>query len=229
MPPYPKRLILVRHGETDWNLKRIPQGHVDIPLNDTGRKQAHAVAMRLRDWDIDAIYSSDLARAAETAKILGIAVGLPVEFSAAWREFDLGDWCGLTRIEIEERFPHELEALARGEDVARGGGETMAAVQARAFAEYQRLESLHQGETILVVSHGGTLKALICRLIGLDLQNMGRLSTGGNTGVSIVQFERGPGQDWRFGDFGANRVVNGGNNAFIIHGVRQHPIGKLTT
>jgi broad specificity phosphatase PhoE len=202
MPAYPKRLLLVRHGETDWNRKQIPQGHVDIPLNSTGQKQAHALALRLQDWEIDALYSSDLARAAQTATILSTALALPVQVSAAWREIDLGAWCGLTRAEVKRRFPHELEALARGEDIARGGGENMAAVQARAAAEYQRLEQRHVGESVLIVSHGGTLKALICHLIGLKLQYASRLSTGGNTGLSIIQFDRGWPQLTLLNDFG---------------------------
>ena len=67
-----KSLILVRHGETDWNRRKIRQGHVDIPLNENGRRQSRALADRLRSWKVDAIYSSDLSRAAETARILGI-------------------------------------------------------------------------------------------------------------------------------------------------------------
>lgn len=202
MPNYPKRLILVRHGETDWNRKHIPQGHVDIPLNKTGQKQAHALALRLQNWDIDAVYSSDLSRAAETASILGTTLALQVQFSAAWREIDLGAWCGLSRPEIERRFPQELAALARGEDIPRGGGETMADLQARVVAEYQRVEPLHAGESVLLVSHGGSLKALICHLIGLDLKYASRLSTGGNTGISIIQFDRGWPQLISLNDFG---------------------------
>lgn len=76
MSSYPARLLLVRHGETDWNQAKIPQGHADISLNSKGREQARALALRLRGWDIDCIYSSDLARASETAAILGNAVGL---------------------------------------------------------------------------------------------------------------------------------------------------------
>ncbi len=185
---YPARLILVRHGETDWNHQGLPQGLIDVPLNDTGREQGRALAKRLKSMPIDALFSSDLARAAETATILGQALDLTPQLSAAWREIDLGSWGGLTRPEIEARFPDELAALERGEDVARGGGETMAAVQERVVAEFERISELHQGQTVAVVSHGGTLKGIICHLLGLELRYLNRLTAGGNTGLSIFEF-----------------------------------------
>jgi len=191
MSSYPARLLLVRHGETDWNQAKIPQGHADIPLNNKGREQARALAQRLRGWDIDCIYSSDLARASETAAILGNAVGLGPRLVSAWREVDLGGWSGLTHAEIEDRYPHELAALAQGRDIPRGGGETLAALQARAVQEFESLRVSHAAQTVLIVSHGGTLKTLICHLIGLGLRHHNRLSTGGNTGLSIVQFDSG--------------------------------------
>lgn len=185
---YPARLILVRHGETDWNHQGLPQGLIDVPLNDAGREQGRFLGQRLARMNIDAIYSSDLARAAETAEILGRALNLTPRFSAAWREIDLGSWAGLTRPEIEARFPDELTALERGEDVARGGGETMASVQRRAAAEFARISELHRGQSVAVVSHGGVLKAIICHLLGLELRYLDRLTAGGNTGVSIFEF-----------------------------------------
>ena len=189
MSANPKQLLLVRHGQTDWNLKHIPQGHIDVPLNRTGREQAHALAERLRTWEIQAIHSSDLSRAAETAAILGLATGLTPRPSAARREIDLGGWGGLTDDEHHARYGDELELIARGRDVARGGGETMAAVQERVRLGYKRLRVQHPGERVVVVSHGGSLKALIGHLIGLELRQLGRLSTRGNTGLSIVDFD----------------------------------------
>lgn len=188
---FPRRLVLVRHGETDWNRRQIPQGHLDVPLNETGRLQASALAERLRYWSVDVVYSSDLSRAWQTALILGDALGLAPRPVVAWREMDLGAWCGLERAEIAEIFADELAALARGEDVPRGGGETRAQLQARVVAEFERLRGLHADQSVLVVSHGGALKALLGHLIGLDLAYIDRLSTRGNTGLSIVSFEEG--------------------------------------
>jgi broad specificity phosphatase PhoE len=187
----PKQLLLVRHGQTDWNLNHIPQGHIDVPLNHKGRKQAQALGERLRGWEIDAIHTSDLSRAAETAAILGAATGPRPLASAAWREFDLGGWAGLDDLEVTARFGDELEAIARGEDVARGGGETMAAVMDRVRQGYERLRAKHTGDRVVVVSHGGALKALIGYLIGLEMHQLSRLSTRGNTGLSIIDFDSG--------------------------------------
>jgi broad specificity phosphatase PhoE len=191
MTDYPERLLLIRHGETDWNRQQIPQGHVDVPLNQDGRTQAHALARRLRGWDIDAIYTSDLSRAAETAAILGEALGLVPIPDAAWREIDLGGWVGLSDAELKLQFADELTAVARGEDVPRGGGETMASVQARAVEAFEGMRRSHLKQTVALVSHGGTLKALICHLIGLELSLVGRLSTRGNAGLSIIDFDQG--------------------------------------
>lgn len=191
MAGYPKRLLLVRHGETEWNREQRAQGQTDVPLNGNGRRQAQALAGRLRNHNIGALHSSDLARASQTAAILATALGLHLRLSAAWREIDLGEWAGLSHSEIETCFPEELAALDRGEDIARGGGETLGALRARAAAEFERLAQIHQGQSVLVVSHGGTLKALICHLIRLDLGCQRRLSAGGNTGLSIVEFDSG--------------------------------------
>jgi len=191
MTSYPARLLLIRHGETDWNRRQIPQGHVDVALNQEGRAQAHALARRLQSWAIHAIYTSDLSRAAETAAILGEALGLVPIPDAAWREIDLGGWVGLPDAELEVRFGEELAAIARGEDVPRGGGETMAAVQARAVQAFEAMRQAHLKQTVALVSHGGTLKALICHLIGLELRRVGRLSTRGNAGLSIIEFDQG--------------------------------------
>jgi broad specificity phosphatase PhoE len=191
MTSYPARLLLIRHGETDWNRLQIPQGHIDVPLNHEGCAQAHALAKRLRDWEVHAIYTSDLSRAAETAAILGRTLGLVPIPAASWREIDLGGWGGLPDAELKVRFGDELAAVARGEDIQRGGGETMAEVQVRAVEAFEEIRRTHPQQTVALVSHGGTLKALICHLIGLELSRVGRLSTRGNAGLSIIEFDQG--------------------------------------
>src|ERR1700741_2656837 len=98
-------LLLVRHGETDWNRERRFQGHADQPLNETGREQARAPATDLDGNGIDLIYTSDLARARETAEIVGAQLGLDVVAMRELREIDVGEWEGLTWQEIEERYP----------------------------------------------------------------------------------------------------------------------------
>lgn len=188
---YPQRLLLIRHGETDWNRNQIAQGHVDVPLNLTGRAQAQALADRLRNWTIDVILTSDLSRAAETAAILGSTLGLVPIPSAAWREIDLGEWAGLGDSQLMTRFADELAAFKRGEDIRRGGGETMAEVQSRAVEAFDEVCREHANQSVALVSHGGVLKALICHLVGLELNRASNLSTRANAGLSIIEFEQG--------------------------------------
>ena len=93
---YPRRVLFVRHGETDWNRQHILQGSQDVPLNKAGRQQVRAFARRIRGWPVDALYSSDLSRAWETAEIIGRTLDLEPHSSPAWREMDLGAWSGLS-------------------------------------------------------------------------------------------------------------------------------------
>lgn len=152
-------LLLARHGETDWNRNGIWQGHADPPLNERGRRQAVALAERLRDVSLDAIYASDLLRALQTAEIVAAAKGLPVVADPGLREMDVGSWTGLTREEIAQRFP----------DWDYHDGETREAFQARAVAAAVRIAAAHHGGTVLVVSHGGVVRALQRHALGEPL------------------------------------------------------------
>jgi broad specificity phosphatase PhoE len=143
-------ILLARHGETDWNREGRWQGWADPPLNETGREQARQLAEQLRGTPFDAVYSSDLRRAHETAEIVAEPHGVPVVADPGLREIDVGSWSGLTRAEIDERFP--------GTD--RPDGETRDAHLARVLHAVERIARTHAGERILVVSHGGTMRAL---------------------------------------------------------------------
>lgn len=191
MDRYPAQLLLVRHGETDWNRDGILQGQVDVPLNAMGRRQAHDLGVRLGDWKIDALYSSDLSRAAETAAIVGNLLGLEPRLSSALREIDIGHWAGLTFAERANRYPEELAALARGEDIPRGGAEQLREVQERMAAAHGRICQDHPGETVLLIGHGSALRTLICHLLDLDLRHVVRLSTLGHTGLNLFSFAEG--------------------------------------
>ena len=156
-------LLIVRHGETDWNAERRFQGHADRSLNDTGRAQAVALADELADVQAEAIYSSDLARARETAQILGARLGVPVTELRELREIDVGDWQGLTRAEIKKRFPEALKAWRRGE-TGWNGGETYDELAARVVPALERIAREHPHGRVLVVGHGGTIRALRAHL-----------------------------------------------------------------
>ena len=109
------RILLARHGETDWNRIGRWQGHADPPLNEAGREQAAALAERLAGDGIAAIYSSDLRRASATARTVGKQLGLAVVEDPALREIDVGSWSGLTRAEVAERFPEGFARWLEGE------------------------------------------------------------------------------------------------------------------
>ena len=149
-------LILARHGETDWNRNGIWQGHGDPPLNDLGRRQAAELAERLADVDIDALYASDLRRAYETAEFVARAKGMSITADPSLREMDVGSWSGLTMEEIQERFP----------EAAYHDGEAREAFHARAVEALDRIAKAHPGQRVLVVTHGGVVRALERHLYG---------------------------------------------------------------
>jgi broad specificity phosphatase PhoE len=141
-------LLLARHGETDWNRERRWQGHADTELNDVGRAQARALAGELAAQPPDAVYTSDLSRARETAQIVAAELGLPVVVDPRLREVDVGSWSGLTSTEISERFPG-----------AARPGETNEALGERVVAALCDIAAAHDGGTVLVLTHGGAMRA----------------------------------------------------------------------
>ena len=151
-------ILLVRHGETDWNRESRFQGHADPPLNELGREQARALAERLAGEPVAAVYASPLQRARETAEIVGSHLGLAVDTVEELREVDVGSWSGLTRAEIAERFP---EAFARWLDFGPGweDGETYEQMGERVLAALRGLAERHPGALVLVVTHGGPVRA----------------------------------------------------------------------
>jgi alpha-ribazole phosphatase len=171
------RIIFIRHGETEWNASLRYQGHADIPLNDRGRAQARAAAARLASYQVSTIYTSDLARAAETAATIGAQLGVTPIPMAELREIDVGQWEGYTPEELYRRFPDHMREYER--DPARTvriGGESYAQLQERALVALNHIHESHRrDETILVVSHGGTIRAVLCHVIGLDLAHFGRM------------------------------------------------------
>ena len=171
------QLILIRHGETDWNVTLQYQGHAQVPLNERGREQARLAAGRLKHNRAVALYASDIARAWETAQIIGDTLGLTPQTMPELREIDVGRWEGLTPEQLYRQFPDHMQEYER--DPARTvrlGGESYAQLQERALVALQRIQETHRhDETILAVSHGGTIRALLCHVIGLDLGYFGRM------------------------------------------------------
>ena len=158
-----------RHGRTQWNLERRFQGQTDVPLDEDGRAQAERSARLLAALEPDLIVSSDLQRAADTAQELARIAGLPVSYEPGLRETYGGRWQGLTIEEIDERYPHEVAAWRRGEQIRRGGGELEAEVADRMVEVIERrLDDLPDKDgTLVVVTHGGAARVAIGRLLGL--------------------------------------------------------------
>ena len=146
-------LHVVRHGETDWNRGRRVQGHTDIPLNDEGRRQARVLSAELAGVPFDAAYSSDLSRAAETARILLGERSLPVISCVGLREKHFGTWEGLTDTDVRERFPQAVNG-------AWGDGETADEMSKRVVDALARIAESHPNGEVLVVTHGGPIRAL---------------------------------------------------------------------
>ncbi|MES4901931.1 MULTISPECIES: histidine phosphatase family protein [unclassified Streptomyces] len=164
-----RRIVLWRHGQTAWNVERRFQGTTDIELTETGVVQARRSARLLAALKPHAILASDLSRARATAAELAGVTGLEVGYDAGLRESYAGQWQGLTHEEITARFGEQYAAWKRGEPVRRGGGELETEVADRAAPVVtEAADKLPDGGTLVVVSHGGTIRTTIGRLLGLD-------------------------------------------------------------
>ncbi|MBX9610430.1 MAG: histidine phosphatase family protein [Burkholderiales bacterium] len=165
------RIIAIRHGETAWNVDTRIQGQLDIPLNDTGRWQAHRLALALAGEPIAAVYSSDLLRAWDTALSVADAVGQPVVTDEGLRERGFGEFQGRTYAEIEALWPEEaLRWRKRDPHFAPPGGESLVALRERVTRTAHALAARHAGEQIVMVGHGGVMDVLYRVATGQDIQ-----------------------------------------------------------
>ncbi len=168
-------LIVARHGRTTWNAEGRFQGQGDPPLDEVGRAQAAALASAIVRLSPTMVVSSDLRRAIGTAEPLAARCGLRLRTDPGLREVDLGRWEGLERGEAERRFPDEYRAWTAGEDIARGGGETVEAAGRRAARVIVRSlgearaarPDLSRAATVVVVAHGIVLQAALTGLAGV--------------------------------------------------------------
>jgi phosphoserine phosphatase len=185
------RIIFVRHGQTIYNVESRYQGHTDAPLSDLGRRQSIMAARALADERIAAVYSSDLGRAVQTAEAIAARHDLPVRTDLRLRECAFGDWEGLTVSQIEERYP-DLFASYRQDSVAHRapGGERLEALQARVAAAIDDIARAHSDDTVVVVTHGGPIRAFLCHAFGTDLESFRRLHLD-NCGITVFSLEAG--------------------------------------
>lgn len=165
------RILAIRHGETAWNLDTRIQGHLDIGLNATGRWQAQRLGQAVADEPLSAVYSSDLARARDTAQAVATAAGLTVQVDAGLRERAFGVFQGQTFDEITARWPVEGKRWRkRDPDFAPEGGESLVDFYARCVGTAERLAALHPGQTIALVAHGGVMDCFYRAATRLPLQ-----------------------------------------------------------
>jgi broad specificity phosphatase PhoE len=170
------RVYLVRHGTTDWNKEEIFRGRADCRLNETGQAEALALAAYFEDIAMDAIYSSPLSRAAETAQSIASGRGLRVISDPAFIDIDFGEWQGLPLKEVKEKYS-DLYRVWREQPqaITFPGGENLTQVRARAWQGFLRVVQENPDKTSLIVSHRVVTKVLICAILGLDDSHFWRI------------------------------------------------------
>ena len=165
------RILALRHGETAWNRDTRIQGHIDVPLNERGLWQARRAALALQGEAVQAIYSSDLQRALQTAQAIGQALDLPVSTTTGLRERHFGRFEGKTWAEIETGWPEDAQAWRkRVPDFAPDGGENLLQLRERIASTVAELAARHPGQQVVMVAHGGVLDVLYRLATGQDLQ-----------------------------------------------------------
>ena len=193
-----RRLILLRHGQTEWNADFRMQGQLDTELTELGRTQAKDAAAALADLPIVAIVSSDLQRAFDTATALGDVTGVPVRTDDRLRETHLGEWQGLVHTEVDERYPGARHDWRADASYAPPGGESRLDVARRAVRVVHELldtELGADGSVAVIVAHGGLIAALTAALLDLPVDRWPILSGLGN--ASWVQLSDDPTVGWR--------------------------------
>jgi len=180
------KLYIVRHGETVWNREGRIQGHTDVALSERGLEQARLLAKRLNTVPFDAAYASDLRRAYETAAAVLEGRDVPIHPTPRLREYHKGRFEGMTEAELRALYPNEYPGyVSKDLDYAPKGGESTREVSARMAAVINEIKESHLGDNVLVVGHGGSLRAAMMSLLGMSLDANWRFVFG-NCTLSIV-------------------------------------------
>lgn len=185
------QVIIVRHGQTQWNIKGVRQGHLDSPLTEKGLAQAGALGERLAREKFTVLYSSDLGRAVQTAQLICEATGHTIVTDARLRERHLGIFQGLNAEEIKERYPEEYRLhRTRSPDYVIPGGESMHQQVERNVACLREIAEKHAGEIIAVVTHGGVLSGLFRHIFAIPFQAPRRFEFV-NASLNLFTYEEG--------------------------------------
>lgn len=187
----------VRHGQTVWNLNGKYQGSTDVPLSETGVRQAELAARWFDGKTFDAIYTSPLDRAKKTAEALAVRHAMTPIVMPEFQEICFGEWEGLTYDEIEARWPGAVESLYRTPDTLRiEGGETFQEVQERTMRGMRRLIAQGDGKTYVIVSHGAAIRTILCGMLELPLHLAWHFCQG-NANISCIHYY-GEHQSWLY-------------------------------
>ena len=201
----PKRLVLLRHGRTEWNRVGRAQGHADVCLDEVGLAQAKNAARSLATFDPVLAWSSDLCRARETAEQLAVATGLELGYDKRLREYDVGIRQGLTFEEFEQQFPELYAGFKRGEGLDVPGAETHAEVAERMTGVLNAAaEALGEHDTGVIVGHGASLRTGMLAFFGLPLDK-GSILAGMANGAWAV-LEQHPHRGWQIMDYNAQTI-----------------------
>lgn len=185
------RFILVRHGQTGWNKKERFRGWVDVELDEVGLKQAEAVAQRIVQWKLDAVYSSPLKRAVSTAQPIAKQFGLTVVTLDGIIDMNFGDWQGLAIEEAKQKYPEQFDFwLNSPQRLKIPGGETLDEVRRRAVAVIDELAARHVDETVAVVTHRVVCKVLLLSFLGLDNSHFWQIGQD-TTAVNAFEIYKG--------------------------------------
>jgi len=185
------RVYLIRHGTTEWNREEIFRGRVDCALNESGRAEARAVAAYFEGVELDGIYTSPLARAAETAAAIAAGRGIEVGSDPAFIDLDFGEWQGRPLKEVREKYPELYRAWReRPQEVTIPGGENLDSVRARAWEGLLRVARENPDRTVVIVSHRVITKVLICAALGLDNSHFWQIKQD-TTAINCLEYARG--------------------------------------
>ena len=165
-------IILIRHGETDWNTQQVFRGRADVPLNKVGMAQAEAVGASLHNSDIGALYSSPLSRALDTAHLLTKGRNLEIALEESFIDIDFGAWQGLSHQKVKEEYTDLYTTWLRSpHKVTFPNGESLEEVEVRSKKALEKIVENNPGRTVAIVSHRVVNKVLLCSLVGLDLSH----------------------------------------------------------